>query len=64
MEVFESTFYEVYPIWKNELWPGRISKIESMSSLYWKQPSYIIKDNSIFDNYTPAHRRGEGEARR
>ena len=53
MEVFESTFDEVLPVWKNELWPGRISKIESMSSLYWKQPSHIIKDNSIFDNYTP-----------
>jgi len=53
MKVIESTFEEVYPIWKNELWLGRISKIESMSSLCWKQSSSIIKDHSIFDNYTP-----------
>ena len=53
MKVFESTFEEVYPIWKNELWPGRISKIESMSSLYWQLPNAIIKDKTIFDKYSP-----------
>jgi len=54
MEVFESTFEEVYPNWKNELWPGRISKIESMSSLSWKQPNEIIKDKTIFEKYAPS----------
>ena len=54
MEARESTFEEVYPIWNEELWPGRVSKIESMSSLYWKQPREIIKDSSIFDKYTPS----------
>ena len=53
MEVRESTFEEVYPIWNEELWPGRISKIEPMSSLYWKQPRDIIKDNTIFNKYQP-----------
>ena len=53
MEVRESTFEEVYPVWNEELWPGRISKIEQMSSLYWKQPKDIIKDHSIFDKYCP-----------
>jgi len=53
MKVIESTFEEVYPIWNEKLWPERISKIESMSSLYWRQPRDIIKDNSIFEKYIP-----------
>ena len=48
MEVVESTFEEVYPVWNEELWPERVSKIEPMSSLYWKAPRDIIKDSSIF----------------
>lgn len=53
MKVIESTFEEVYPIWNEKLWPERISKIESMSSLYWRAPRDIIKDSSIFEKYIP-----------
>ena len=53
MEVVESTFEEVYPVWSEELWPERVSKIEPMSSLYWKAPRDIIKDSSIFEKYIP-----------
>ena len=48
-----SSFEEIYPIWHDKLWPGRISKIEPMSSLYWFFPNKIIKDNSIFESYSP-----------
>ena len=53
MECIQSTFDEIYDIWHDKLWPNRISKIEPMSSLYWKQPRTIIKDKTIFDKYTP-----------
>ena len=49
----KSTFEEIYLIWMVELWPGRISKIKPLSCLYWKQPRTIIKDESIFDKYSP-----------
>lgn len=29
------TFEDVLPIWNNDLWPNRISKIESRSALFW-----------------------------
>ena len=48
-----SSFEEIYPTWNDKLWPGRISKIESMSSLYWCFPNKIIKDGSIFEKYSP-----------
>jgi len=48
-----SSFEEIYPIWHDKLWPGRISKIEPLSSLYWCFPNKIIKDNSIFEKYSP-----------
>jgi len=48
-----SSFEEIYPVWNDKLWPGRISKIESMSSLYWWFPKEIIKDSSIFTKYSP-----------
>ena len=54
MEVVESTFEEVYPVWNKKLWPERVSEIEPMSSLSWKQPSEIIKDKTIFENYSPS----------
>jgi GNAT superfamily N-acetyltransferase len=53
MEVLESTFEEVYPICNEQLWPGRISKIENMSSLFWLQPKEITKNHSIFEKYSP-----------
>ena len=53
MEVIMSTFEDIYPVWNEKLWPGRISKIEPMSNLYWRAPRDIIKDNTIFDKYTP-----------
>ena len=53
-ECVVSTFEEIYDIWHDQLWPGRISKIESMSSLYWKSPRTIIKDKTIFEKYTPS----------
>ena len=53
-ECVVSTFEEIYDIWHDQLWPGRISKIESMSSLYWKSPRTVIKDKTIFKKYTPS----------
>jgi len=54
MKVIESTFEEVFPVWRDRLWPNRISAIEPMSSLCWRQPKDIIKDSSIFDKYVPS----------
>ena len=48
-----SSFEEIYPIWHDKLWPGRISKIEPMSSLCWRLPNKIVKDSSIFESYSP-----------
>ena len=52
-ECILSSFEEIYPIWHDELWPGRISKIEPMSSLCWQLPNKIVKDGSIFEKYSP-----------
>ena len=52
-ECIKSSFEEIYPIWNEQLWPGRISKIKSLSCLYWKHPRTIIKDKTIFDKYIP-----------
>ena len=52
-ECVESTFEEIYDIWYNKLWPGRISKIEPMSSLYWESPRTITKNKIIFKKYSP-----------
>jgi len=50
-ECILSSFEEIYPVWDNKLWPGRISKIKPMSILYWEMPTKIIKDSSIFEKY-------------
>ena len=34
-EYFETTFDEIYDLWNEGLWPNRVSKIESRSSLSW-----------------------------
>jgi GNAT superfamily N-acetyltransferase len=34
-DYFETTFEEIYDIWNEGLWPNRVSKIESRSSLSW-----------------------------
>ena len=54
------SFDEIFPIWDKQLWPGRKSKIEPMSSLVWNSQlflewgnSEIKKDSSIFDKYEP-----------
>ena len=50
MQNFEcilSSFEEIYPIWHDKLWPGRISKIKPISILYWQMPNKIIKDSLI-----------------
>ena len=47
-----SSFEEIYPIWHDKLWPGRISKIKPMSILYWQMPNKIIKDSLIFKKYS------------
>ena len=52
-ECILSSFEEIYPIWYDKLCPGRISKIEPMSSLCWRLPSKIVKDGSIFESYSP-----------
>ena len=52
-ECILSSFEEIYPIWHDKLWPGRISKIEPMSSLCWQLPNKIVKDGSIFESYSP-----------
>jgi len=52
-ECTESTFEEIYDTWYDQLWPGRKSKISSMSSLYWAQPRTITKDMSIYEKYAP-----------
>ena len=52
-ECIESSFEEIYDVWYDHLWPGRISKIESMSSLYWESPRTITKDKTIFKKYSP-----------
>ena len=56
----EINFDEIFPIWDKQLWPGRKSKIEPMSSLGWNSQlflewgnSEIKKDSSIFDKYEP-----------
>ena len=56
----EINFDEIFPIWDKQLWPGRKSKIEPMSSLVWNSQlflkwgnSEIKKDSSIFDKYEP-----------
>ena len=55
-----NTFEDILPYWTNELWVGRVSKIEHMSSLKWNSYLWfmhgnveITKDHSIFDKYTP-----------
>ena len=55
-----NTFEDIFPYWTNELWVGRVSKIEHMSSLKWNSYMWfmhgnveITKDHSIFDKYTP-----------
>ena len=50
-ECILSSFEEIYPIWHDKLWPGRISEIQPMSILYWEMPTKIIKDSSIFEKY-------------
>ena len=52
-ECILSSFEEIFPIWHDKLWPGRISKIEPMSSLCWQLPNKIVKDGSIFEKYSP-----------
>ena len=52
-ECILSSFEEIYPIWRDKLCPERISKIKPMSSLCWQLPNEIIKDNSIFERYSP-----------
>ena len=52
-ECILSSFEEIYPIWHDKLWLGRISKIEPMSSLCWQLPNKIVKDSSIFESYSP-----------
>ena len=54
LECRQSTFEEIYDIWHDQLWPGRKSKISSMSSLSWVQPREIIKDMTIYKKYTPS----------
>ena len=56
----EIDFDTIFPIWNEKLWPGRISKIEPMSSLVWNSQlfltwgnSEIKKDSAIFDKYEP-----------
>jgi len=54
MQNFEcilSSFEEIYPIWHDKLWPGRISEIKPTSSLYWEMPTKIIKNSSIFEKH-------------
>lgn len=34
-EYSETTFEEIYDLWNEGLWPNRVSKIESRSSLSW-----------------------------
>ena len=46
-ECILSSFEEIYPIWHDKLWPGRISKIKPISILYWQMPNKIIKDSLI-----------------
>ena len=52
-ECILSSFEEIYPIWHDKLWQGRISKIEPMSSLCWQLPNKIVKDSSIFKSFCP-----------
>ena len=52
-ECILSSFEEIYSIWRDKLCPERISKIKPMSSLCWQLPNEIIKDNSIFERYSP-----------
>jgi len=35
------TFDDVLPIWNKKLWPNRVSKIKSRSSLYWDVRQWI-----------------------
>ena len=53
MKCVQSTFDEIYDTWHDRLWPERVSKIEPMSSLYWQQPSTIIKDKTILISILP-----------
>ena len=53
-----NTFDDILPYWTNELWVGRVSKIEHMSSLKWNSYLWFVhgnveitKDHSIFDKY-------------
>ena len=39
------SFEQILPIWKNELWPDRVSPIESCSSM-------VYLDNSYTDNFS------------
>ena len=36
-EVVEIDFKDVYPIWKNDLWPGRKSSITKTSAIKWRR---------------------------
>ena len=38
--IYSPTFDVIYPVWNDKLWPGRKSKIESRSSLYWNPSSW------------------------
>jgi GNAT superfamily N-acetyltransferase len=59
-EYFETTFENIYDLWNEGLWPSRVSKIESRSSLSWDARLwegygniYITKNKERIWKYKP-----------
>jgi len=50
LDVQVITFTQILPIWKNELWPDRMSEIETHSAMTWPKPKAEPYDMGIFSN--------------
>lgn len=75
MQLLEVTFLDILPVWKNELWQGRISDIKPLSSMtlnreynmeiYHKYCPYfcMVLDGDIVAGVNSCHQTGEDEFR-
>jgi len=52
MKIEQINFEQIFPVWRNHLWPDRISPIESHSAMQWPFGGEVFLPNKTVFDYT------------